>query len=29
MKRILAIACALAMATLLFAGCGATEPPPT
>ena len=29
MKRILAITCALALATLLFAGCGATEPPPT
>ena len=29
MKRILAILCALAMATLLFAGCGATEPPAT
>ena len=27
MKRILAILCALAMAALLFAGCGATEPP--
>ena len=27
MKRFLAILCALAMASLLFAGCGATEPP--